>query len=150
MKKVFSLVLSFMLIIPAVLFCACSKGDNASAVKNKIYYVTKVTSKGEDVSKPYVDNNMKIIFYNNTFMVEYSNSSDKTNYGYYLGTFTTNEMEVIFTVTEAGGVYENYENKPEKEISVFKSLRYSKNKLYTEFAYNGAIYNFTLEQKSSK
>lgn len=149
MKKVLSLVIAMMLILPVTLLGACSKNEGANAVKNKIYYVTKVTSKGEDISKPYTDNNMKIVFYNNTFMVTYSVDGDK-NYGYYLGTFTTSELDIIFTVTEAGGTYENYAQNPEKKVSVFSSLRYSNKKLYTEFAYNGGIYNFTLEEKSSK
>ena len=147
MKKIFSLLMVCLALIPACLFGACSKQEDASAVKNKIYYVTKVYCKGEDISKQYTDANMRIIFYDENFQVEVSNENDSKNYGYYIGTFTTDEMEIYFDVTESGGVYEHYNENPERKVSVFSTLRYSSKKLYAEFAYGGSIYSFTLEQK---
>ena len=60
----------------------------------------------------------------------------------YKQTYVANAIHVAQTT------YSDYENKSEKAISVFKSLRFKKGKLYTEFAYNGSIYSFTLETKA--
>lgn len=149
MKRFFGIVLVCLAFIPALTLGACSKKENASAVKNKIYYVTKVISQGKDISKAYTDANMKIIFYKENFIVEY-NHKESSNYGYYLGNFTTKDLNITLNVTEAGGIYKNYQTDAEKKASVFSSLRYTNKKLYTEFAYNGTIYSFTLEEKSDK
>ena len=147
MKKVFNILLVLTFLLPTILFVGCGKDNSALSVKNSIFYITKATCKGADISKPYTDAHMKIVFQEETFIVEYSESG-KEDYGYYLGTFTINDNIINFTITEAGGTYSNYENDKDKQISVFTSLRYQKKKLYTEFAKNAAIYSFTLETKS--
>jgi len=147
MKKFINCFALILLLIPVIVFSGCKNSNNASSVRNRVYYVTKASHKDNDISKSFTDKNMKIIFQETTFMVEFSNEN-AIDYGYYLGTYSTNEDVVVFTVTDAGGTYTNYENNPEKNFSVFSSLKYKKGKLYTEFVLNNSIYSFTLEVKN--
>jgi len=148
MKKILTLILSLVLIFPACLLVGCKDDkNNASSVKNTVYYITKVTKKTEDITKEYTDGNFKIIFQDKLFLAEIYDEKTPSKYGYYSGTYSTNEDKVNFEVTEAKGYYSDYKTVKTKGLSVFTSLRYKNGKLYTELVLDGNIYSFTLEQK---
>ena len=154
MKKILSLLLISIAILPITLLGGCKdSGADATNVRNKVYYVTSAKEKDVDITKTYTDANMKIIFYDDLFMVEFYDESHP-QYGYYQGSFTISEDIITLTIgtnedgTEmVGGTYENYKNNPEKNFSVFTTLKYKDGVLSTSFAKNNSLYSFTLKTK---
>jgi len=148
MKKIISFILVCLAFVPTLLFAGCSNNDtDASAVKNTIYYVTSAQKDSVDTTETYVNANMKIIFYDDLFKVEYSDQNNQAEYGYYLGTFTTNEDLVTLNTTEYGGTFIDYENNTARQECVFSILKYNKGKLTTAFTNKGSIVKYTLEQR---
>ena len=81
MKKIISFILVCLAFVPTLLFAGCSNNDtDASAVKNTIYYVTSAQKDSVDTTETYVNANMKIIFYDDLFKVEYSDQNNQAEY----------------------------------------------------------------------
>ena len=149
MKRFLYCISLILLLVPTIIFAGCKDSNKASSVKNKIYYVTNVVRNGDNISKEFTDKNLRIIFLENSFIVEFSHEKE-SDYGFYLGTFTTNDDIVNLSISEVGGTYTNYQSNPKKNFSVFKSFRYRKGILTAEFVLNSSIYSFTLKQNSNK
>lgn len=104
MKKFLSFLCVCLAIIPVIVFAGCNKKQSAKDVRGHKYTIS-TAMRFEDSLDAVIENNLRITFYDNTFSVEYGKNESDSNYGRYLGTYTTKGNIVNFTTTEKSGTF---------------------------------------------